>query len=191
MNQSQSLYGLLFFISLILPPVANLMESVMIIHMHMQMPMLVIAGFFMARFFQVQFPGFFDKWNQNGVPGIILFIIILVYWMLPRTMDEALTVQSVEIFKFISLPFLAGVPLRDSWKKLGSKAKNMIILFFTIIFIALGWLYIDSQAPLCNNYLVIDQIILGWGFILTAVGMLIYLLYDFFIDPSDYEIIEE
>ena len=93
----QSIYGFVLFVFLILPPVANLLESIMIIHMHMQMPLLVIAGFLMAKFFQTRFPHFFEKWNHNGVPGIILFVIIWVYWMIPRTMDEALTVQSVEI----------------------------------------------------------------------------------------------
>ncbi len=39
--------------------------------------LLVIAGFLMARFFQIRFPGFFEKWNHNGVPGITLFIIIM------------------------------------------------------------------------------------------------------------------
>ena len=65
--------------------------------MHMQMPILVIAGFFMARFFQIRFPGFFEKWNRNGVPGIRLFSIIMVYWMIPRTMDEALTFTECRI----------------------------------------------------------------------------------------------
>jgi hypothetical protein len=187
----QSLYGLLFYICIILPPVVNLLESVMIFHMHMQMPMLVIAGFFMARFFQIRFPGFFDKWNSNGVPGILLFSIILVYWMLPRTMDEALTLKSVEIFKFISLPFLAGVPLRDSWKKLRPIGKNAIIIIFTIIFMGMGWLYIGAPTQLCNNYLLIEQITLGWGFLTMAIGMVIYLAYNFFIDPSQYEVIGE
>jgi hypothetical protein len=184
---TQFLFGLVLLIGLMLPPVANLMESVMIIHMHMQMPMLVIAGFFMARIFLQRFPQFFDKYNQNGIPGILLFIIIIAYWMLPRTMDEALTVQSVEIFKFISLPFLAGVPLRDSWKKLSKPAKNNIITLFTVMFLGMGWLYIQSNAQLCNNYLVIDQIILGWGFITMAICMVIYLIYVFAVDPSQYE----
>ncbi|HLO12565.1 MAG TPA: hypothetical protein VK190_10150 [Pseudoneobacillus sp.] len=189
---NQSFYGLLIFISLIIPPVAHLMESVMIIHMHMQMPMLVFTGFLMAHFFQTRFSGFFEKWNSNGVPGIILFVIVMGYWMLPRTMDEALTVQSVEIFKFISLPFLAGISLRDSWKKLSTIGKNTIIILFTIIFFGLSWLYIDAQEPLCNNYLVIDQLTLGWGFLTTAICMVIYLLYITFTDPTKYEgIVEE
>ena len=46
----QSVYGLVLLIFLAVPPVAHFMESVMIIHMHMQMPLLVIAGFLMARY---------------------------------------------------------------------------------------------------------------------------------------------
>ncbi|MDF2787610.1 MAG: hypothetical protein K0S80_708 [Neobacillus sp.] len=184
---NQSFYGLLLWIFLVAPPVANFMESVMVIHMHMQMPMLVIAGMLMARFFQKKFPGFFEKWNSNGVPGITLFVLIVIYWMLPRTMDEALTSHLVEGFKFISLPFLAGISLRDSWKKLNPFGKNSIIISFTVLFLGLGWLYIWSPVQLCNNYLVIQQITLGWGFLTTSIGMVVYLGYNFFIDPSAYE----
>jgi hypothetical protein len=184
---NQFLFGLALLIGLMLPPVAKLMESVMIIHMHMQMPMLVIAGFLMARIVQERNPQFLDKYNQNGAPGILLFIIIIAYWMLPRTMDEALTVQTVELFKFISLPFLAGVPLRDSWKKLSKAWKNNIITLFSVMFLVMGWLYIQSNNQLCNNYLVIDQMILGWGFITMAICMVIYLIYVFAVEPSQYE----
>lgn len=183
----QSFYGLLLFIFLAIPPVAQLMESVMIIHMHMQMPMLVIAGFLMGRFFQIRFPYFFNKWNQNGVPGILLFTIIMVYWMLPRTMDEALTSFSSEFFKFLSLPLLAGLPLRLSWKKLTSTWKNIIFITFTALFLLMGWLYIFSPDQLCNNYLLIEQITLGWGFLTMAICMVVYLIYITFTDRSKYE----
>src|SRR4051794_22840045 len=99
----QGLYGLVLLVVLALPPVANFLESVMIIHMHMQMPLLVISGFLMSKFFQLKFPKVFGKWNENGVPGILLFAIIMVYWMLPRAMDEALTEWAVELWKFVSL----------------------------------------------------------------------------------------
>lgn len=183
----QGLYGLLLLAVLALPPVANFLESIMIVHMHMQMPLLVISGFFMGSFFLERFPVFFAKWNENGVPGILLFMVIIGYWMLPRAMDEALTLPVVELFKFISLPFLAGVPLRDSWRKLTGKGRNIVIGFFTALFIAMGWLYIMAPDNLCNSYLVIDQVILGWGYIATAVAFIVYLGYTFFIDPSEYE----
>jgi hypothetical protein len=183
----QAIYGLLLFLFLILPPVANLMESVMIIHMHMQMPLLIFSGFLIARLFQLHYSRFFEKWNTNGVPGIMLFVIIVVFWTLPRSMDAALTSQSIEIFKFVSLPLLSGVPLRDSWKKLKPNVKNIIFYSFIILFFGMGWLYIDSPVQLCNNYLIIEQITLGWGFMTTAICMVIYLAYIAFIDPSKYE----
>ena len=145
----------------------------------------------MGRFFQIRYPHFFEKWNRNGVPGILLFVVIIVYWMIPRTMDEALTIQAVEFFKFISLPFLAGLPLRDSWKKLGSVGKNMIIIVFAFLYLAMGWLYIGSPVQLCNNYLLIEQITLGWGFTTTAICMIIYLFYTYFTDHGAYEGMKE
>ena len=183
----QFIYGLLLYIALMIPPVAHFLESIMIVHMHMQMPLLVFSGFLMARLFQLQFPRFFEKWNSNGVPGILLFLIIAVYWTIPKTMDETLTIQSAEIFKFISLPFLAGISLRDSWKKLRSTGKNMVIIFFTINYFGMGWLYIESPVQLCNNYLIIDQLTLGWGFLTTAICLVIYLIYTAVIDRSKYE----
>jgi hypothetical protein len=170
-----------------LPPVSNLLESIMVVHMHMQMPLLVISGFLMAHYFQTKFPLFFEKWNHNGLPGMMLFAVIMVYWMIPRTMDDALTLQSVQLFKFIGLPFLAGIPLRDSWKKISPIGKNAIIICFTIMFIGMGLLYIKWPVQLCNNYLLIEQITLGWGFLTMAICLVIYLAYNAFIDPSEYE----
>jgi hypothetical protein len=183
----QAIYGLLLYVFLILPPVANVLESIMVIHMHMQMPLFVTSGFLMAPFFQIQFPLFFAKWNNNCVPGIILVVMIWIYWMIPRAMDEALTVQSVEIFKFISLPFLVGLPLRDSWKKLSSTGKGIIYVIFIIIFLIISWLYIDSESQLCNNYLLVEQKALGWSSLAIAVCMIIYLVQLIFVDQSEFK----
>ncbi|WEK54659.1 MAG: hypothetical protein P0Y55_00865 [Candidatus Cohnella colombiensis] len=183
----QSVYGLLLLMALSIPPVANLMESIMIVHMHMQMPLLVVAGFFMARYLQLRFPHFFESWNNNGVPGMILFTIVVSYWMIPRTMDEAITIQSVEIFKFFSLAILAGVPLRDSWKKLGQIGRNIMISLFATLFFVMGWVYVNSPEQLCNNYRLVEQITLGWGFFTTAICMVIYLIYISIVDRSAYE----
>jgi len=183
----QSVYGLLLFAALLVPPVARLMESIMIVHMHMQMPLLVIAGFLMAEAVQTRYPRFFEQWNRNGVPGILLFGFIMVYWMIPRTMDEAITMLPMELFKFVSLPFLAGIPLRDSWKKLGSLGKNVTIGVFTVLFYAAGGIYLNSTEQLCNSYVLIEQITLGWGFLLTAAALTVYLLYITFVDREAYE----
>ncbi|TDK59117.1 hypothetical protein E2K98_20670 [Bacillus salipaludis] len=183
----QFIYGLLLYITLMIPPVAHFLESIMIVHMHMQMPLLVFSGFLMARLFQIKFPRFFEKWNGNGIPGIMLFLIVAVYWTIPKTMDETLTIQSAEIFKFISLPFIGGISLRDSWKKLSVMGKNTVIIIFTVKYFGMGLLYIETPVQVCNNYLIIDQLTLGWGFLTTAICLVIYLIYTAVIDRSKYE----
>lgn len=159
----------------------------MAIHMHMQMTLLVVVGVLMTPFFQTRFRRLFEKWNSNGVPGILLFMVILGYWLLPRTMDEALSIPAVELFKFISLPFFAGVPLRDSWGKLCNIGKNIMYVLVSVIFGVMAWLYIASPVQLCNNYLIIEQKTLGWGFVFFAVSIMIYFITTLIIDPLDYE----
>lgn len=178
-------YGLSLFVFLAIPPVANILESIMIMHMHMQMPLLVFAGFLMAPFFQSKFPKLFSGWNEDGIPGILLFTVVMVYWMIPKTMDDALTAFSVEAFKFISLPFLAGIPLRDSWKKIGLNMKKAVFILFTALFYVMGFLYIKAPIQLCNNYLLIDQITLGWGYMTMAICFSIYLVYIAFTDKQE------
>ncbi|MDY0406209.1 hypothetical protein P5G51_013150 [Virgibacillus sp. 179-BFC.A HS] len=154
---------------------------------HMQMPLIVFSGFLMAPFFMKKFPVLFSKWNEGGWPGMLLFLIVLLYWMLPRTMDQALESMSMEIFKFISLAFLGGVPLRDSWRKFSKAKKNGILLFLMAVFAGMGLLYLLSPVQLCNNYLRIEQITLGWGFMITAACICVYLLQLLFINPDEYE----
>ncbi len=181
----QPAYGLALFIFLILPPVATLAESIMAIHMHMQMPLFLISGMLMAPFFQKKFPRFFEKWNSNGIPGILLFMIITIYWMIPRTMDEALTITAMEIFKFVSIPFLAGIPLRDSWKKIGVHIQNTVFIVLSVMFAILAWLYIASPTQLCNNYLIVEQKTLGWGFVFLAACIFFYFVQTLFIKMED------
>lgn len=183
----QAIYGLLLYLFLMIPPVVSLSESIMSIHMHMQMPLLGIAGMLMTPFLQNKFPRFFEKFNHNGIPGILLFIIIVFYWLVPRTMDEALTIPAVEVFKFISWPFLIGVPLRDSWKKLGAWAQNSVYIIISIAFGMMAWLYIASPDQLCNNYLIVEQRALGWGFVFISFCIMLYFIQSLFVDKEDYE----
>lgn len=181
------MYGLALYIFLILPPVATLAESIMSIHMHIQMPLLAIAGMLMTPFLQQKFPTFFKKWNSNGIPGITLFLIIVFYWLIPRAMDEALTLPAMEIFKFISWPFFVGVPLRDSWKKIGKIGQNFVYVLISVSFGLMAWLYIASPTQLCNNYLIVEQRALGWGFLIIAGCIMLYFIQLLFVDESAYE----
>ena len=183
----QAIYGLVLYLFLMLPPVIYLSESIMAIHMHMQMPLLAIVGMLMTPFLKERFPSFFSKWNENGMPGIILFLIVFSYWLIPRAMDDAMTTTIVEVFKFISWPFLIGVPLRDSWSKISLLCQNSLLSIVAILYLLMASLYIFSPDQLCNNYLIVDQRTLGWSLLLIALCLLIYVVQTCIIDPSHEE----
>lgn len=180
-------YGVILYIFMMIPPVVTLFQFNMTIHMHMQMPLLAVAGMLMYPFLKKKFPRFFEKYNKNGIPGIVLVLIVVSYWLLPRAMDEALTIPAVQIFKFISWPFLVGVPLRDSWGKLKVLGKNIVLGMLSVLFVLMAGLYIFSDSQLCNNYLIVEQITLGWAFGFIALALIIYIIQQFFIDHSEYE----
>lgn len=182
----QALYGSILLIFLMLPPVNHLAETIMSIHMHMQMPLIAVGGMLLTPLLQKKFPGFFQKWNETGIPGITLFIIIVMFWLMPKAMDDTLASNYMEAFKFISWS-IVGISLRDSWKKLSNIWKNGLFIGLSVVYVLMAGVYIFSQDQLCNNYLIVDQRTLGWGYLLIAVCLLLYFIQSLFIDPTEYQ----
>jgi hypothetical protein len=182
--------GSLILLILIIPPIRIYMESIMIIHMLVQLPLLIVVGWFIGEFLLEKAPRVFELLNDNGVPGIIVFVAITMFWMLPRTLDEALTFPLYELFKFISLP-LVGILLVDSWRKIKVFGRVFIFLNYLSMFGLMGWLYLDSPIQICNNYLLAQQKILGWGFIFITALMVMYVLQYVFTDhTADEDLLE-
>ncbi|TMN21338.1 hypothetical protein [Lentibacillus cibarius] len=178
-------YGLILFVILVVPPIRNLMESIMIVHMLIQIPLLIVAGWLLAGYAHDWFKNFLETWNGNGIPGMLLVVFVITYWLIPRTLDASLESWLIELFKFISLPFLVGIPLRDSWGKIGSLVKSFIIFNFIPMFGLMAWLYIDAPVRVCNNYLEVEQKVLGWGFLVITASCILYMLQYVFTDHSD------
>lgn len=178
-------YGMVLFCVMIIPPITGFLESTMFLHMLVQLPLLIFSGWLMGKEILKKFSSFFDKWNANGVPGIIMVLCITTYWMLPRALDDALTVWYVELFKFISLPFLGGLLFRESWNKLQTIGKSFVYLNYLPMFGLMAWLYMDLPIQLCNNYLEYEQKSVGWGFLVLTMSMVLYFVQLVFTDQSE------
>jgi len=174
--------GCILFLLLLLPPIRLWLESIMIMHMLVQIPLLMVVGLYVGDYFVKRYSTFFEKWNASGIPGIVLVVIVTMYWMIPRAMDEALSIPLVEMFKYVGLPLLVGLPLRDSWSKLHTIVKGFVLFNYIPMFGMMAWLYIDSPIQVCNNYLETEQKSLGWGFFLVMMLMLFYILQIVFVD---------
>ncbi|TXL66668.1 DUF1404 domain-containing protein [Cerasibacillus terrae] len=179
----QTKLGILLYVILIIPPITTYMESIMLVHMLIQFPLLILAGWLIGEWVLERWPYHFLKWDANGIAGIILVIFITTYWMFPRAMDESLTIWHIELFKFISLP-LVGILLRNSWRKLTIIGRSFVFLNYLSMFGLMGWFYIDSPVQICNNYLEIEQQMLGWGFVVITGIMIVYVLQKCFISGT-------
>lgn len=152
----------------------------MTLHMLVHLPLILAAGWFMGN----ACLAWVDKtkvavaqrksskrrygYNEQGIPGLLLVILVSAWWMLPISLDYVLLYPSYDLAKFTSL-FLAGLILPGSI----AKANQVVILFFLGNFCwmtaIVGLLYQENSNRLCNFYLLSDQEQTGQGLVILAV----------------------
>lgn len=166
--------GAILWAALAVPPVRHALESTMTLQMLVQIPLLALAGWWLAR----RTPDWLDRhlarWNHSGISGLLLASLAGMVWMLPLAMDAALDDPRFTLAKFLSVPLLIGAPVALSWPRAGFVVRGVVLLELTATAFRLGWLYLISPERLCSNYLLDDQERLGK--ILLAVGFAIVLL---------------
>lgn len=164
---------LLWFV-LALPLVRHVLETSMTLQMLAQIPLLVLAGWWLRPWLPRRVADVLAAWNLNGVSGFVLLSLAAMVWMLPRMMDAALEVPWVEAAKFASVPLLVGLPLSLSWPRAGFVVRGVFLAEVVATTFRLGWLYLVSPRRLCSNYLLGDQQRLGE--IMLVIGTAICLV---------------
>lgn len=170
------LWGFILFLFLALPPVRDSLENSMTGQMIIQIPALAVAGFFLGRGLAKKGWELFKDVNHNGIPGILLSLIISFYWMLPRMLDGAIDNPWIELMKFITVPLLIGVPAAWSWRKLQLVGKGFIISNLASMYFVMGWLYKAVDVRICNNYLLSQQRFVGNLFMYASILLFLLLL---------------
>lgn len=159
--------GVGLFALLIWPPCLRLLESELALQMLVQMPLLAAAGYLFGR---GALRGRNPRWNDDGLPGLIVAVSVGLVWMLPRSMDAALASWPAELAKLASLPLLVGIPLAASWHRAHPIARGFVLANLLSKLAVLGWLYAVAPVRVCNYYLASDQPIAAAGlFAATAL----------------------
>ena len=166
--------GLALWLVLALPPVRHSLEATMTLQMLVQIPLLAMAGWWLASFLTRPAVDALSWWNRSGITGIVLASLAAVIWMLPRMLDAALENPWVALAKFTSVPLFLGMPLAISWPRAGFVVRGVWLVEIVAMAFRLGWLYMVSPVRLCSNYLLSDQQQLGK--IMLAIGVAICLL---------------
>jgi hypothetical protein len=166
--------GLGLFIAATLPPVAAQLEANMVWHVLLQLPMLALAGWLVARGLPARLLAAIDRYNEYGIPGILIVIFVGLCWMIPRVLDAALQSPMVALAKYVSIPLLVGAPLALSWPRMPTIARAFVWIELLAMLVRLGWLYLAAPTRLCSNYSLGDQILLGKLLLIIAATLAVY-----------------
>lgn len=175
--------GMTMFLVLAVPAARGMMERDMALHMLLQFPLLLLAGWLMAKGIPKQTRAGIRKWNHAGIAGLLAASLVLTFWMLPRALDMVLTNITLEVCKFLSLA-LAGAALEASWQAAGLIARGFFLGNLLPMMMVIGWLYIEMPFRICNAYLASDQLRTGSGLLALSIAGSVVWLSSFFMTAA-------
>lgn len=171
MNTRERQLGILslaLILLLIMPPVRDGLEWSMTTHMAVQLGLLAVAGWFLGATLRRRFAGPLRRIDPTGLCGLAIGVIAALFWMLPRTLDDALTDLRFEVAKFLTVPTLVGLPLALSWPRLHPILRGFLKASLISKLAVLGWIYTAAPVRLCVSYFQSDQTLLGELFFCLA-----------------------
>jgi len=140
-------------------------ETDPVVHVLLQLPLLALAGGIAAR--RIDLPAGY------AAAALIVALVAIAFWMLPRSIDAALTDWRMGAVKFVSVPLLIGAPLSACWRHLHPVLRGFLKAQAISMLCVLGFLYTHAPLRICNAYLVNDQERLGVGFLIVAAALAI------------------
>jgi hypothetical protein len=153
--------GVIILVLLLAPPLREALERSMTTHVLIQLTGLAISGWLLGTALRSSLKPIMVTVNARGMSGLVLGLLAMSFWMLPRTLDETITNPQLEVAKFITVPLLVGAPLALSWPYLNPVLCSLLKVKLISWLFVLGWLYTAAPDRLCTSYYQSDQVLLG------------------------------
>jgi hypothetical protein len=154
-------------LALSLPPGRLLIEQSMAWHMLVQMPLLVLAGWWSMAAWA---PAFGQRINRYGLTGFMLAQCILAYWMLPAMIDRAVVLPATDALKLASL-WLAGAALRQGFRQAPLTVQVFFVGYGLPMMAWLGVYLASTDLRLCNAYSLASQLNTGQGLVALSAAL--------------------
>jgi hypothetical protein len=162
-------------------PARAWLESSMMLHMGVQLPLLAAIGFWLGRQWlsgggsiAARVLATLQAFNAGGITGLVGASFAMVLWMLPRCLDLARLDPAVDALKLVSVP-AAGMAIALSWPRLPRIARAVVHMEAIATLLRFGWGYLAAEERLCLAYLAGDQQRAGelllWAGALYAVAL--------------------
>ena len=110
---------------------------------------------------------------SHAPSAVIAATLLLLFWMIPRSIDLTQIYPSANALYVISL-FTAGILLSKYFPLLPGIGKVTYALYFSSMIVAFGLLYGSQTTLLCSAYTLEQQHAFGW--MLVSLGFGAYLL---------------
>jgi hypothetical protein len=159
--------GLALIGVLTLPAVRNWLERDMVLHMLIQLPLIVAGGMLCAVATLRRVLKCAD-WNRLGLTGFIWATMVVVIWMLPKSIDDAIAQPIIEVMKFLSLGIL-GFLLRDALARAPLPLEGFFLGNSVWMMATVGLLFQSSERRLCNAYGLDSQVATGRGLVIFSL----------------------
>ncbi len=154
------------------PPLKFLLASSMTVHMVIQIPALVLAGYLL----NTQSKQLYSTTHLTLSLSCWLWILLAsMFWMLPISLDKALIDYNWDILKLLTL-ILSGALIKPALA--GPKVLSLFFVGSSIMMLfSVGHFYQNSESRLCNSYLLSSQQSAGLGLIILASSLLLFTIY--------------
>jgi hypothetical protein len=165
-----ALVGLLVALA---PPLRQWLESSMLVHMLVQLPMIAAAGAALGAAMRRAVPASLAcraaSVDAGGACGILFASAVMVLWMLPRSLDAARLDLAVDAVKFVSVA-AAGAAVALSWPRCPPIGRGVVHLEAMATLARFGWGYLAAGDRLCASYLLADQQTTGTALLMAAAA---------------------
>ena len=152
------------------PPWRSLIEQSMTWHMVVQMPILFAGGWFLMRGGWDITKTSLGSWNQFGLTGFIAAQLIITYWMLPISIDRAVVMPQVDVFKLLSL-IASGSLIKTSISRSPAVLQLFFVGYIVSMLISTGVFLATTERRLCNAYSIESQLSAGYGVVALGVAL--------------------
>ncbi len=157
---------------LVCPHLRDIVESRMALHMLLELPLLLAAGWAAA---ELAGDGFgptrrYDGMDVQGLLGTTLVTSVALFWMLPAALDLSLLAYPMRLAKVASW-WLAGFALRRTWPRLADESLAFFAGNMAWMLATAGLLYQADDARLCVNYLLDDQRVAGRALVVASLAL--------------------
>ena len=156
--------------ALSVPPGRSLIEQSMTWHMVVQMPILFASGWFlMSSGWEIKKISL-GHWNRFGLTGFIAAQLLITYWMLPISIDRAVVMPQVDVFKLLSL-IASGALVKTSISRSPAVLQLFFVGYIVSMLITTGVFLATTERRLCNAYSMESQLSAGYGVVALGIAL--------------------